>query len=356
MKIIVNSINTLSAGTKSVLLNILKDVQSIDGVVFVPDTINSKGSLKSVPFSTGKLKYVLRLLFELYFSLYSYLVKPSSTVVMANYSPLPVRGKKIVLVRNPYLVDEKAKEELTSKVDILIDKLRDFVFKLTLLTTDTLFLQSDYMLKGIQSKYYIPDTLTLKILPNPVSYELGEWIQRDKIQSKDKLFIYPSRFYPHKNHEFIIAFCEENNVFLSDNNIRIVVTLEPICSTSKLLVERCSSIDSIINIGEVPQTEIFNYYLRSSALLFPSSSETFGNSLIEAQHFRLPIIVNDLPYARAVCHESTHFIPMRDFRDFDELRNVMHQLAHGENVTSDGTDEELEPLYPNEWFNQLIRG
>jgi glycosyltransferase involved in cell wall biosynthesis len=62
--------------------------------------------------------------------------------------------------------------------------------------------------------------------------------------------------------------------------------------------------DIIFNIGEVPNERLSQYYQSAKCFFFPSANETFGNPLIEAMAFSLPIVVPDLDYAKSICGQA----------------------------------------------------
>ena len=56
----------------------------------------------------------------------------------------------------------------------------------------------------------------------------------------------------------------------------------------------------IRNIGEVPQPELIRQYSEADAAIFPSRAETFGNPLVEALRFALPVVAPRKGYAFAI--------------------------------------------------------
>ena len=66
---------------------------------------------------------------------------------------------------------------------------------------------------------------------------------------------------------------------------------------------------NIVNLGQIPALEIPNLYQSSSALIFPSKTESLGLPLIEATQLGLPVIAPELDYVRDVIQPEETFDP-----------------------------------------------
>lgn len=66
---------------------------------------------------------------------------------------------------------------------------------------------------------------------------------------------------------------------------------------------------NIVNLGQIPALEIPNLYQSSSALIFPSKTESLGLPLIEATQLGLPVIAPELDYVRDVIQPVQTFDP-----------------------------------------------
>lgn len=63
----------------------------------------------------------------------------------------------------------------------------------------------------------------------------------------------------------------------------------------------------IINHGTVPFSEVINIYKQCKAIVYPSSNESLGLSIIEAIEAGCDVITSDLPFAHAICVPSAVF-------------------------------------------------
>jgi len=321
MKVIFNSINTNSAGTSNITktaLNQCKSVNHDEYICYVEDNkffkdVNSNNfTVKKVNFGSGIKRLFNRFLFDFFiFPSICKKQKPDAVVILANYSPVPLKAKKIVLMRHPYLVDDNAWKLIKTRKHYLIEVIRGLMFKLTLLSTDKVVLQTDAMYSMFKVKYPWFKGELVKIA-NPISNDILS-LRESKITSleqREKILFYPSRYYSHKNHEFIINLAVERSDFFRENNIKFIITLDENGEASHLLdLIRIHNVDDIIvNLGEVQQSELFYYYKNSLMLFFPSLAETFGNSIVEAMCCSLPIVISKKDYAETLCLDSAIYL------------------------------------------------
>jgi glycosyltransferase involved in cell wall biosynthesis len=59
----------------------------------------------------------------------------------------------------------------------------------------------------------------------------------------------------------------------------------------------------------MPHEKVLSLYATARAMIFPSTSESFGLPLIEATHAGLPILASELDYVRDVCSPVQTFDP-----------------------------------------------
>lgn len=106
--------------------------------------------------------------------------------------------------------------------------------------------------------------------------------------------------------------------------------------------------DMIINLGEIPQSELIGWYSTSDALFFPSYLETFGNPFIEAMSFSLPILAIDLPYARAVCGTAGIYYTKDSVKDAVEKIVILKNDRNFRKIMSKKSAERLKE-FPISW-------
>lgn len=324
MQVLINLYNQTAAGPKNISLNLISELmsQSKDACNFyiiVPDiqeysalcSINNVHIIKLQKVNIFIAKVALRIYLDVI--LVPKLIKKyriTSMLAFGNFLLSPVSIKKVVLLHHPYLFDDVLLRKLPffSK---LIEKVKRFTFWITLKNVDVLVVQSPYVLDEFR-KVWINARPELTIIPNPISkdfieqsaFEINELINQ-RVSSLDNTLtiLYVSRFYPHKNHAFLLELSSE----LTNANIRhqILVTVDSEISGADMFLNDVASKElPILNLGEIKQVDLADFYKTSHLFLFPSKSETFGNPLIEAMSYGLPVIVPSLQYAHSVVGES----------------------------------------------------
>ncbi len=66
---------------------------------------------------------------------------------------------------------------------------------------------------------------------------------------------------------------------------------------------------SIVNRGQLSADGVAELYQSSTALIYPSKTESFGLPLIEAAQYKLPILDSELDYVRGLMEPIETFDP-----------------------------------------------
>jgi len=122
-------------------------------------------------------------------------------------------------------------------------------------------------------------------------------------------FVYVADGEAHKNHCNLLLAWE----LLAQENLRPSLVLTS-SSRDKALKRKVAQANinralKIHDFGQMPHEEIVELYAKSRALIFPSTSESFGLPLIEASNLGLPILASELDYVRDVCIPAETFDP-----------------------------------------------
>ena len=131
-----------------------------------------------------------------------------------------------------------------------------------------------------------------------------------RINTVADAFTYVASGEPHKNHRQLIdAWC-----LLAQDNIypRLTLTVD-----RNAFPELCRWIDekaklyklAIHNLGSVSSDAIAEVYAESKALIYPSTFESLGLPLLEAQQMGIPILASELDYVRDVVDPVQTFNP-----------------------------------------------
>lgn len=335
MTVLINLYNQLGAGPRNIALNLIMQLADRNQpgetfVVLVPDIddyarLDNRGGVRLI-----KLPRCHNVFTKVLFRLYIELVliprlvsrqQISGILAFGNFLFAPVKVAKTVLLHHPYLVDDELLAGLGWRAR-LVERIKRVAFGLSLRGVDQLVVQSDYMRERVERRW--PDhRFGLHVLPNPISDALTvasvvdiRQLVEDRLAAMGNRveLLYVSRFYPHKYHDFLPVLSRRLNA--AGIQHRITVTVDPAIPEAVTFLNALKQSDvSIINIGEVAQAELVVHYHKAHLFLFPSRAETFGNPLVEAMRFGLPIVLPDLEYAHAVVDEAGNYYNTDDVDD-----------------------------------------
>ncbi|MFW3346082.1 glycosyltransferase [Aliarcobacter butzleri] len=341
MSILINFYNQMGAGPKNISLNFintLKERESLEETfIIIPNVeeyanLESKDNVKLIKFKRYT-NIFSKILFRIYLDIFfipNFISKNKISKLLAfgNFLISPVKVKKVVLLHHPYIVDNILLNKL-SFLPKIIEKLKRFVFYITIKNVDMVVVQSNHM-KRLLLEVWGNDIKNC-VIANPISKnfvknysldEINDFIKH-RLQNIDKIkILYVSRFYPHKNHIFLVDLSK----VLNENNIKheILITVDFSKQETLDLQQMITKDISIESIGEISQFELETYYKTSHIFIFPSNSETFGNPLIEAMKFGLPIVVPNLEYAQSIVEEAGIYYNQNDVLECkDSINNLI---------------------------------
>lgn len=154
------------------------------------------------------------------------------------------------------------------------------------------------------------------ILPNAISIERFKFNENDRkevrarygIRDNDFVIGHVGRFYPQKNHEFLIDVFSE--LFKQKPNAKLLLLGDgPLQEKIQQKVESLEITGSVIFAGL--QKDPAPFYSAMDVFCFPSLWEGLGIVLLEAQYNGLPCVVSDtIPVEAAI---SNFFYLLNDF-------------------------------------------
>lgn len=329
MRILINAVNVTSPGSFQVVYNFIKVLPNIDKInrylIILPsgvgyENINFDNNTQ-VRYFQSRISKKIWYIFFYEFILKSLINQFSPDILFAfgNFLPIKTKTPSLVFFHNSFYIDFKAISYL-SWWERIIKKLEIAAFDRTTRNADAFIVQSNYIKDRLSVIWGVPHE-KIAVCANSLSLtfmsENNFLFERPSFLKEKFILFYPSRFYPYKNHEFIIRVAN----YLRTRNIEDVAFIVTINDSFKggkkylQLIKDQGLIEMVINVGEVPQNELIKWYKISDALFYPSLLETFGNPLLEAMAFGLPICVVNLPYAEAVCGEAAIYYTYNSVED-----------------------------------------
>lgn len=228
--------------------------------------------------------------------------------------PILCKSKNIFIYAQNRLLFEGQNLLKTSFRLAFIIYIQKIIFILFSLKAKVIFVQTKTMKFAVED-FLKTDSIQFrnKYLPKILLAPFVSFLPTDRLQFEEKTkkydFIYPSTAQPHKNHAKLIEawrLLALNNIFPSlaipltqpDNNLdNLVSKTNEECNTKIYVLNGLGHEDCILAMQS------------STALVYPSLSESFGLPLIEGSILKLPILASDLDYVFDVCNPIALFNP-----------------------------------------------
>ena len=300
LKIDVHMANVLGLGAKNFTHGILEELKNENS--FCVDRIYVNKNLKSSFDNSFKNKvginYPLGILSRFFEILtWRFCRQQENHILVLGDIPLNTRSKQFVLCHQSLLFQEH------NRFSFMFLKFKIFrlLFSLFLKDEDVLIVQSMQM-KNKMKKIFGEQTKVKVLDFSSAHYNWPNFKRHKRIKplEDEQLFtiIYPSAFYPHKNHDLLqkMKYIESTEIILTlqDSDLKFDTKV-------------------IKNIGSISRNEIYKLYEQVDALLFLSSHESLGMPLMEAMSCNLPIICPKVYYSDQLDADSTFFFEDRNF-------------------------------------------
>jgi glycosyltransferase involved in cell wall biosynthesis len=212
--------------------------------------------------------------------------------------------KTILFLGNRFVIDYFTLSGFSFRTKIRIYAER-ILFILNKNKVDYIVVQSDSMSRLLKGKGVDKNKLFISAYKQ---LDEDKTTANVKYQRQYEIFLYVSSDEPHKNHKNLIeAWC-----LLSEDNIypKLILTIDKNTTLYSSIVKKVEKYS--LNIDIMPNLERKNLlclYKQSSVLIFPSLFESYGLPLVEANHYKLPVIASELDYVRDILDPVETFDP-----------------------------------------------
>lgn len=195
------------------------------------------------------------------------------------------------------------------------------------------------------------------ILPNaidPERFKFSESARREirakyGIAEDDFVIGHVGRFFPEKNHKFIIELFSEYSHNLSNCKL-LLVGNGPLQSEIQKLVKQKGLENKVVFAGL--QKDVVGFYCSMDVLLLPSTREAFPMTLVEAQYNGLPCLVSIAVPKETSITEYVFPLPIDDIKSWCERLSSLnaasdrvHPLIKSEKFDIEKCYRMLESLY-----------
>ncbi len=174
------------------------------------------------------------------------------------------------------------------------------------------------------------------VLPNAIDPERFKFCEtaRREIRAKygiaedDFVVGHVGRFFPEKNHKFIIELFSEYSQKHSNCKL-LLVGNGPLQTEIRDLVKQKSLEDKVVFAGL--QKDVVGFYNAMDVLLLPSTREAFPMTLVEAQYNGLPCVVSAAVPRETAITDNVFPLPIDDVKPWCEKLSSLSVACDREN-------------------------
>ncbi len=352
--IVISAINFFEGGPLSVLKDNLKfanDVLSNDFKIialvhkkelFILDDFKN---IHIIEFPKSKGNYSVRLYLEYFhFKRLSKKWNPHLWFSLHDITPNVKAKIRAVYCHNPTPFKKVKISDLFFQPTIFLFSLfYKILYKINLKKNKYVVLQQTWLKKEFVKMFRLSEQKVLVCHPvRLVSGNIPIASDFDK-KGRPTTFFYPALARPFKNFEVIgkaVKFLEENHI----GDFQVIITIKGDENNyAKYIHRKYSNLINLHFTGMLTPKEVEEIYVKTDALLFPSTLETWGLPITEFKGHNKPIILSNLPYAYETIgkYDKACFFDPYDAKD---LSNKMISFINGNlnfDVTSNIKDEVL---------------
>jgi len=271
------------------LIHLEEVYKNINVVVYIDPTLSSIKATNNrvvikLPSMISKIKLFCK--------------KIDNAIYFGNLPPVIKSFNSIVYFHNPYLVMDCQRLYHQSIYLFFKYRLQQIYINHFIKNVDTVACQNT-RIKNLFTKKY--NYINVDLFP---FYRLCPQVKKPLKKKYDLCYV--SLAHPHKNHKLLFDALEI--LGKKGLSISVVVTIEDF---KEDLISHLNCINDlykiqIINLGVMSKTDVCKLYQQTKCLVFPSTDETLGLSLVEAVEMGLDVIAADLSYTHEVI--STPFL------------------------------------------------
>lgn len=185
--------------------------------------------------------------------------------------------------------------------------------------------------------------------------EENQWVEKIKKWKGEgyKILLNISTYAVHKNFETLIGAL--GNLHAQGEKFKLLTSTSRDRTSDKMeydylknLARSSGVLQHWVELGYVPYEDLQDIYKSSGIFVFPSFTESFGHSLVEAMASGLPVVAADMPVNREVCEPAGLY-----FQTFDEemLANLLKRIMNSKGELKTQSDLSLKRAEHFSWKN-----
>lgn len=161
-----------------------------------------------------------------------------------------------------------------------------------------------------------------------------------KVRSIGRYLIYPAKFWPHKNHEFLFSCLGNIKLELQKSGIKIILCAGFTAKEDEALnrlIKKNNLAGIVESWGYVGSNELRILLANAEFLIFPSLYEGFGMPLIEAMSLDCPILSSSAAALPEIGQDAPlYFNPSEEKSLIELLLRVVHREIDRDKMIAKG--------------------
>lgn len=180
-----------------------------------------------------------------------------------------------------------------------------FAYKINVRRNNYLVVQQQWMRESLSRLIKYPQE---KIIVAPPAFSLPD-IPNIPVQTESPIFFFPATADCHKNFETLCRAAELLQDSMNAPPFKLVLTIDGTENRYAASIKsRFGHVRSIDFHGYMSKQELYEYYAKTTCLVFPSRIETWGLPISEFKPTGKPMILADLPYAHETAEGAKQVI------------------------------------------------
>ena len=314
--IFVNLLTYNSGGAKVFKKNYIESINNIENVgckktFYILTNETRKNNNEYVKFL--KIPHIFENIFFLpftYFVVIPFLIRKYEINKIVNFCDIPVFTKiyQIFYFDWPYAVyPESVVWKKMGAYDKIYRSSKLFLFKNLINNCNLIIAQSQVISDRLKKLY---DFQNVKVIKMGFEKKFTKnKINISKLEIAEKILLYPTKYYPHKNVEILIDVAKE--IAKKKLPYKIYCTVDKAhhknVSTIIKQIKKYNLNQILIITGELSRSDFNELFEKSIAILMPTLLETYGIPYIEAIASNKIIFTSNLDFARVTCGDSAFY-------------------------------------------------
>jgi hypothetical protein len=279
MKTLISVFNLTHSGSRNIYDSLMPILVETDNILIIDKSHkvpeNYKSKIYRFNYEKSSHKWLKKHLIEQFFiPIICRINNIKKIILFGNLPSLCLWIPQVVFFHN-LLYIEKFEKSLSQIINQLI-----FSFLINI-KSPVILVQTQYVKKRVTEIF---GNIQIEILKTSISYPILTTLPIFEVSPKQINVIYPSFFYPHKNHSFLI----KNISIFEKLDIHLWLTCKPIS---------CAIFSPNLHyLGEHSSDVIKSHYSFFSGIFNISDFESLGMYLLEAVSYKIPVISCDKEY------------------------------------------------------------